>query len=212
MKFGGGSDNYAADCMGDCTGTCETCALKRTRADLAEAVRLLRMVRWEGHLTAMVCPACSVSMGDTSDEHPPGDCDLAAFLARMAGNLTSMLETPRARRPCVPSLPSHGMEVRVAAVKEGVIIVSRETFAELNPSAFPPVTFVDTGGVSYAGVLVDGVSVLPSHFCPTWGAEPTAWRRFVRRHAWRGMGVGRLARWALGEEKRMRIAYRMEMP
>lgn len=81
MKFGGGPDNRAGNCMGDCTGTCETCALKRARATLAEAVRLLRMVRWEGHLTARVCPVCSVSVDDATDKHPDGDCPLAAFLA-----------------------------------------------------------------------------------------------------------------------------------
>lgn len=80
MKFGGGPDNWAGNCMGDCTGLCETCALRRTRADLAEAVALLREHR-PGMCLCGHGESCSVC------SRPPKaytlDAKVAAFLARV---------------------------------------------------------------------------------------------------------------------------------
>lgn len=71
MKFGGGPDNWAGNCMGDCTGLCETCALRRTRADLAEATALLTR--------------CYMAIKDSPEWSPSGLVSTtAAFLARVS--------------------------------------------------------------------------------------------------------------------------------
>jgi hypothetical protein len=72
-----------------------------------------------------------------------------------------------------------------------VIIMSKETWLHLGIDKLPRVDVTGIGGAEFEGHLLDGIPVVKSDYCPTWGPTPKWWRR-----------------WFLGE-KRERVFYRL---